>query len=283
MLSTPTGMADTERSADVEEYTTDFLTTKEAAPYLGIKTQSFRWLVTEKIITSYLATPDEITELRRQKRITVVPPGGIRLIAKAELARYLQERRAPGPQIVSRRGDEKRCSTCKEWKPITEFGEMRNHWDGLNYKCKLCNAAHVRAYKEQRRAQGIKTRNAPSEQPKQCATCQRVKPAKDFGISRTNPDGRNYNCRACRSAKGTHPLHNEYTRAYYQRYPDRNRARSAVADAVRYGRMPPARKLTCIDCGEPAAHYHHHRGYAEEYKLDVVPVCTACHAKADLR
>ena len=229
----------------MEEYTTDFLTTKEAALYLGIKAQSLRWLVTEKIIQSRLATPDEIVSLRAQRRITVVPPGGIRLIAKSDLILYFVNRRKPGPQIVNRRDDNRRCSACREWKSITEFGCLKTYWDGLNNKCKACNAAHVRNYKERRRVQGIKNHNEPTDEQKQCSMCGKIKAAANFGISRNNPDGRNYYCRACRKEKGNPPRHAEYNRAYRARHPDRGKARGAIGDAVRYGKMPPASALVC--------------------------------------
>lgn len=61
------------------------------------------------------------------------------------------------------------------------------------------------------------------------------------------------------------------------------KARLAVGHAVEYGRIPPARELLCAYCGEPAYEYHHHRGYARKYWLDVIPLCHPCHTEADLK
>lgn len=54
-------------------------------------------------------------------------------------------------------------------------------------------------------------------------------------------------------------------------------AHRRVALAVRSGRIPRPALLRCTDCGRPAAHYDHHRGYAPEHALSVQPVCVACH------
>lgn len=59
--------------------------------------------------------------------------------------------------------------------------------------------------------------------------------------------------------------------------PEKNHARQAVAYAVKRHQMPPARTLTCTDCGQPAVEYDHYLGYAREHRLDVQPVCLACH------
>ena len=46
------------------------------------------------------------------------------------------------------------------------------------------------------------------------------------------------------------------------------------------GTLPWPERLPCVSWGQPAAQYHHHRGYAPEYRLDVVPMCPACHGQA---
>lgn len=50
----------------------------------------------------------------------------------------------------------KRCSKCKEWKPITEFCKHKSHKDGLQDYCKDCkkdwyenNKEHVKEYEKQ--------------------------------------------------------------------------------------------------------------------------------------
>lgn len=47
-----------------------------------------------------------------------------------------------------------------------------------------------------------------------------------------------------------------------------------------YGNFPPAWTMVCEHCREAqAAHWHHHNGYADEYKLDVIALCFDCHGK----
>lgn len=259
------------------------LTIKETANRLGIHPQSVHWLIQEKRISARPATSEEIAELLTGKRIKGVPPGGISLVDEAEAERYIRERRKPGSPITKRQGDLRQCSSCREWLPLSAFGKMKTYWDGLNYRCKVCNVAKTKAQKEKQRAAGVyPPRNPPSDEPKRCNKCEEVKPAVGFGISRNNPDGRNNTCRVCRK-KEAHPNHYAANRAYMQRNPDKRRARYAVRDAVKYGKIPPASTLPCAGCGAQAAHYHHHRGYAKEYRLDVIPLCVVCHGAADLR
>lgn len=32
----------------------------------------------------------------------------------------------------------KKCCSCKEWKPLTEYNNMKSHWDNLRNDCKKC-------------------------------------------------------------------------------------------------------------------------------------------------
>ena len=68
---------------------------------------------------------------------------------------------------------------------------------------------------------------------------------------------------------------------------DRKQARQRINVEVRTGHRPHPNTLPCVDCGhvwragERRHEYDHHRGYAAEHHLDVVAVCTLCHAKRD--
>lgn len=58
----------------------------------------------------------------------------------------------------------KRCCTCKQSKPLTEFGRCRSRDDGLNPRCKLCAQAasanwHA-THREQRAEEGRRWRQA---------------------------------------------------------------------------------------------------------------------------
>jgi hypothetical protein len=70
-------------------------------------------------------------------------------------------------------------------------------------------------------------------------------------------------------------------RSSQRKYPDRHSARKAVAYAVQVGKLPPPSTIVCASCQEAqAAQYHHHNGYSEEHRLDVIALCTECHGKA---
>jgi hypothetical protein len=69
-------------------------------------------------------------------------------------------------------------------------------------------------------------------------------------------------------------------REYQLLYPDRHAAREAVHAAVKAGKMPHPTLLSCAECGKPAVGYHHHKGYAFAYRLEVQALCAACHGRA---
>ncbi len=53
----------------------------------------------------------------------------------------------------------KRCSLCKEWKPITDFGHSKNSIDGHKYRCKKCVNAAQRAYYNKRANEVVRESN----------------------------------------------------------------------------------------------------------------------------
>ena len=42
-------------------------------------------------------------------------------------------------------------------------------------------------------------------------------------------------------------------------------------------KIPRVKSLPCLQCSQPAAHYHHHKGYDSGHQLDVIPMCWSCH------
>jgi transcriptional regulator with XRE-family HTH domain len=55
-----------------------------------------------------------------------------------------------------------------------------------------------------------------------------------------------------------------------------HRARAAVAQAVKIGKLPKPSTLKCVDCGVRASQYDH-RDYAK--RREVEPVCAKCNTK----
>lgn len=112
---------------------------------------------------------------------------------------------------------------------------------------------------------------------KTCPKCQADKPHDDFYRDKYYNDGLSTYCKACERERTKQYLGSDTRRRYERRrsgQPQR-KAKNAVAYAVRMGRMPSIKTLSC-ECGQPAKHYHH-PSYARERWLDVIPVCIPCH------
>lgn len=62
-----------------------------------------------------------------------------------------------------------------------------------------------------------------------------------------------------------------------ERDPLKLKARAAVNNAVRAGRLPRVRTQQCVDCNMMAEDYDHEFGYEEENWLCVTPRCRDCH------
>lgn len=73
--------------------------------------------------------------------------------------------------------------------------------------------------------------------------------------------------------------------AKYQKKPDfiqKRKAHDAVRRAVEAGRL--IRDDICRHCRAPTpVHGHHHKGYTKEHQLDVIWLCSSCHALEDNR
>ena len=77
------------------------------------------------------------------------------------------------------------------------------------------------------------------------------------------------------------PNNAKYQSTYFTKHPERETAKERLRYAIKSGKIPRATALECANCGLPADDYHHHHGYSPEHALDVIPLCTKCHAQAD--
>lgn len=136
----------------------------------------------------------------------------------------------------------KQCCKCKQVFPLTYFWKARYRKDGLQSTCKTCQRDYAKKYAQTENGEVIlRNRNIRYRQ---------------------TPKGKNSN--------------NARSQRYKHRNPLKTKARSAVAHAVRAGKLPHPTILNCT-CGHFAQEYHHHKGYAPEHHLDVVPICVSCH------
>jgi hypothetical protein len=135
----------------------------------------------------------------------------------------------------------------------------------------------------------------------QCSKCKKIKPVSDFHRQTKRKRGYAYDCKECCS-KYRREYHlknkdyvNEVNKKYYQlhkekiakhyvgngKYTQKHRARQATNSAVRDGKLPNVSTLKCVDCGNDAQQYHHHKGYAKKQYLEVIPLCVYCHIDRD--
>lgn len=131
----------------------------------------------------------------------------------------------------------KTCFKCKEAKPITEFYKHKMMADGHLGKCKECTKKDVRRWYAETRPQRSAYDRARSQLPERRKSV--------------------YEC----------------NRRVKMRHPDRARARNAVANAIRDGRLV---REPCKFCGNTKVQAHHH-SYLEEHWLDVTWACFKCH------
>lgn len=149
----------------------------------------------------------------------------------------------------------KRCHKCNEIKPLSEFSKDKKGKNGLLCQCKKCRCNYVIQYQKTEKGKLVcKKANRKYSQSKKGKLCyQEYAQSKKF------------------------KLKNKQARKRIKlKYPQRIKARTAVNHAIREGKLPRPNSLKC-SCSEPAQQYHHHKGYAPEHWLDVIPVCKKCH------
>lgn len=126
---------------------------------------------------------------------------------------------------------------------------------------------------------------------KTCFKCERVKEIFEFYRHACMGDGRLNKCKECtKKDVAEHRAANiekiraydrqrgcrqtpEYRQWYREAYPLKERARQAVNNAVRDGRL--SKPSSCEDCGSEFALHGHHDDYSKP--LEVRWLCAACH------
>jgi hypothetical protein len=129
---------------------------------------------------------------------------------------------------------------------------------------------------------------------KTCTKCTRTDPPCGFGVDRRRPDGLHGWCQDCKRScararyyrdheatlakeakRRESPKRKADNYAAWKRYRERNedkvRARYAMNNAIRDGRLT---REPCHKCGNPDSHGHHH-DYTKPF--DVEWICSRCH------
>lgn len=139
----------------------------------------------------------------------------------------------------------KTCIKCYQEKELTEFHKNSGMRDNHLNTCKVCQLNITTEYTKKYR----QTKQGKIKQRKY-AQCYR------------------------QSEKGKIAQRN-----FRIRHPECIKAGNAITIAIRCGKLPHPFNLTCHYCLMQAKQYHHYKGYAPEYQLDVIPVCKSCHTK----
>jgi len=169
----------------------------------------------------------------------------------------------------------KKCSMCKEDKPIEDFGNDKSRKDCLNHRCKECNRKHRMdyyndnpEYKKHNSAESKRWRKEHPERTKELSQKWR-----DNNIELVRE--------VCRkSTKKWYKNNREYVLNYQSEYRENNSekvvARRKVRDALRKGEMKKPNKCSmCMVSGTVSE--GHHYDYSEP--LNVTWLCSPCHTK----
>ncbi len=185
----------------------------------------------------------------------------------------------------------KRCSRCKEIKPVSEFARHKGNTanDCLAYSCKVCVKAYNKIYRQTEAGKEVRRRGAIKYRKTEgCKEAQRRGKRKyrqtEYGkeqickykqteayIESMRRAQRKY----CISQKGRNALKARRVR-YRKICPEKAKARTAVGNAVARGKLWSAKECECVYCGEQARNWHHWAGYEPEHWFDIIPLCQKC-------
>jgi uncharacterized protein YaiL (DUF2058 family) len=144
----------------------------------------------------------------------------------------------------------KQCNKCSKEKELGAFGLQKKGLHGRRSICRDCVSTYNSVYSKERFSSDPIFRQ------------KRIEAAAAW--SSANPEKR------AEIAKRRNQKEQRDS-------PEKIKARALVNQRIRFGRMPKASSLACVECGGIAAHYHHYKGYAFENRYDVQPVCSSCH------
>jgi hypothetical protein len=102
----------------------------------------------------------------------------------------------------------KRCTTCKQNKPLDAFYRNRSTRDGLHTQCKICSTPPETLSNHRDRA------SLPPNS-KRCSKCHEVKLLEMFCRSKTGRDGVNPSCKDCQHDR-YHERHRDKKLAHYR-------------------------------------------------------------------
>lgn len=158
----------------------------------------------------------------------------------------------------------KRCIKCAQEYPSTAeyFYPNKSYKCGLSSKCKTCTRQDTKTWQDAHpeKVREFKKKSAENNREKINAKLR----------------DKWHNDPVFRAKHYQRGLDWKRRNPGYERDELKTRASTALSNAVRLGKFPPAKAYDCEKCGQPAKHYHH-ESYEPEHWFDVIPLCTKCH------
>lgn len=142
---------------------------------------------------------------------------------------------------------ERRCKKCGQSKPLDQFTVDARKKLGRNYTCRECHRAYIREWQQKPEIKSRKRKYAIANRERRRLACKRYRERHPDRVKKTMA-------------------------AWALRNPERNRARWAVNNAVRDGRL---KKGPCEKCGTTIKVDGHHDDYSKI--LEVRWLCHTCH------
>ncbi len=158
--------------------------------------------------------------------------------------------------MICRSDVTKRCFKCGETKPLSHFYKHPKMSDGYLNKCKECAKLDVRINRQEnleyyQEYDRIRGRQHDSE---------RYKSMLEYG---KRPEVRK--------------SRNQLNARHKQLFPHKHKARSAVSNAIRDGKVE--KPVCCEYCGNTENIQAHHSSYAADMQLLVTWLCAICHGE----
>ena len=174
----------------------------------------------------------------------------------------------------------KKCSHCKEYKPLKMFCKNKRTKDGFHFICKKCASAYHKNYRDKNKEKLLNYHKAWEDGKEEEIKKYKATYYKE-NKERLSAQARIYNSahreqineRARKYRQTNREKATEWTSAYRKRYPEKYRAHLLVQYALRAGEMS---RQPCEVCGIEKTEAHH-----DNYNrpLDVRWLCHKHHMK----
>jgi hypothetical protein len=121
---------------------------------------------------------------------------------------------------------------------------------------------------------------------KYCTKCETSKTVGEFYYRALSKDKLQAHCKKCQSDRNKIYKDSDFSKEWQAasskrhraKYPDRYKARYAIGNAIKYGRLV---RQPCETCGSThRIEAHHYLGYAKEHHFDVQWLCRTHHNQA---